>query len=154
MAEYIFSNTSGYNFALDRLKTQIKSITDDVATQIFTDDNIFDYTSNITTAISEANMPFCIFEIDDELMKSDSNQNSDLVINFYIVFNNKDENFNIIFNQIISTIRTEFSDTFFGTFRIDNIERDSVPTDLNQKLNKYKPFYSAKFTTTYNSVKY
>ncbi len=154
MAEYTFTNTSGYNFAVDRLKIQIKSITDDTATQIFTDDNIFDYTPNVTITLSEANCPLCIFEIDNEEMKSNSHQNSDLVINCYIVFNNKDENFNIIFNQIISTIREKLSGTYVGEFKIENIDRNSVPSDLNQQINKFTPYYSAKFEIIYNNVKY
>lgn len=151
---YNFSNVSGYKFALDLLKTQIKAISDDTPTFIFTDDNIFDYTNNLSEAISQANYPLCILKIDNEQMKSESRQNSNLVIEMYHAFNNQDKDFYIELNQIISTFRNEFADTYFNRFVITEIDRASTPEELGVNLKKYKPFWGVKYTMNYNNTKY
>lgn len=154
MASYTFSNTSGYENALDQLKTQIKAITDDTPTAIFTDNNIFDYTPNMNIASSQGNYPLCILKIGPEEMKTESRQNSNLVIEMYHVFNNNDKDFGIIFNQIISTFRLEFLETYNNTFEMLSIDRDKVPNELSAELNKFKPFWAVKYTINYNNVKY
>ena len=87
MANYTFTNTSGYNNAVTILTNQFKAIQDDTATAIFTDDNIFDLTTTMKEVPSQANFPLLIYNIDTEEMNSGGRQSSDLVINCYIVFN-------------------------------------------------------------------
>ena len=150
---YNFSNVSGYKWTLDRLKLQIKAIADDTPTFIFTNNNIFDYTHNLSEAVSQQNFPLCILKVGTEEIKSGFNQNSDLVIEMYHVFNNQDKDFYITLNQIISTFRSEFAGTFYNRFAIESIERDSSPEELGD-LSKYKPFWTVKYTLLNNNIKY
>lgn len=151
---YSFAINSGYKIALDALKEQIKAVQDDTPTAIFTDKNIFDYTPNMVVKWSQANFPLCILKVQSEEMKSDYNQNSDITIEMYHVFNSNDVNFYDTLNQIVSTFRKEFAETYFNKFRIENIERDNLPSELGSSLNKFNPFYSVSYTIRYNSVKY
>lgn len=151
---YNFSINSGYKIALDELKTQIKAVQDDTPTAIFTDKNIFDYTPNMATKWSQANFPLCILKVQSEEMKSNYNQNSDIIIKMYHLFNSNDVNFYNSLNQIISTFRKEFAVTHFNRFRIEEIERDDLPNELGSNFNKLNPFYSVSYTIRYNSVKY
>ena len=154
MASYNFSILSGYKNALDRLKAQIKVVSDDTPTQIFTDNNIFDYSHNLGVAVSNANFPLCVLKVTSEEMKSESRQNSNLVIEMFQVFNNQDKDFYIELNQIVSTFRKTFAETYRGEFVVTNIERDEIPSELNANLNKFKPFWSVKYTIEYNNTKY
>jgi hypothetical protein len=150
---YNFSNVSGYKWTLDILKVQIKAISDDTPDFIFTDNNIFDYTHNLSSALSQQNFPLCILKVANEEMKSDYNQNSDLVIEMYHVFNNQDKDFYITLNQIISTFRSEFANTYSNRFKIESINRDESPSELSD-LSKYKPFWTVKYTLLNNNIKY
>lgn len=154
MINYNFSINSGYNYAIDRLKTQIKAIADDTPTAIYSDNNIFDYTSLLTVAISQANFPLCILKVDNEEMRSDSRQNSNLVIEIYTIFNRQDKSFATTLNQIISTTRNVLAETYSNEFKILEIQRDALPSELNESLNTFKPIWAIKYTIEYNNVRY
>lgn len=156
MAKYVFSNTSGYNDALTKLKTQVTSIQDDNNVQVIGNNSVFNYANNIASdnVLSHANFPLFIISSSNERRDRRTIQNSIIEFNCYLVFDNVKSGFETTFNQFISKLIETFDNTYPNEFIIENINRSSgAPPELGRH-EKFSKLWTCNLTITRNNVKY
>lgn len=151
--DFVFTNASGYNEALEKLKTQVLSVTDDNSLQVILPDSFFVYSSNINEVSSQSNYPLFVIDESDELMKLESRQNSDIIFACYLCFNDN-RSFETTYNQIISTFRKVFLEVYYNEFVITRAYRSSgMPTKV-PGTGKHTPLWACRLDIVYNNVIY
>ncbi len=155
---FIFTNVSGYQATIDRLKSQIAELVDETLPtpiQVFKTESILDYTFGTLSVVkSPTNYPLFLITEGAEDETQNNIPVSDISLDCFMCFNENDSEYGKQVNQIFSKLREIFKTHHSGFFKVSNIVRSNKPDALFATNSDKKPFWSISFTVTAKQQKY
>lgn len=154
---FIFTNTSGYQQTIDRLKSQVAELVDETTPtpiQVFKTASILDYTFGTLSVVNPiSTYPLFLITVGDE-EPVQSHLASDISFICYMCFNDGNENYGEQVNQIFSKLKEIFNCDHSDYFVISGVIRSNTAPELFATNSNKKPFWCIQFTVTAKQLVY